>query len=242
MHESKLLVEIEVRSQKSEVRSQETKFLPRKIYLCKRSIQEDTESIGEVLADVYFAANEDLKQDAELRKRVIERIAIAPCSTIKQILERFHQNEVVNIANRSLGKIKSKISLSYAHKYLKENYEGIDFYLITKKLKNWRNLNPSQLSELVHLFHRYADNAMILEENLSSEMYMSSAPNFQSMDEYNTQAEIAFVAIVSKISNHDKNFTINTIKKVEFILVFFLRILNLSVSRSKKYNNILLIS
>ena len=188
-------------------------------------IQEDTKFklLGEVLADVYFAANEDLKQDVEFRKRVIERIAITPVIW-KKTLEKFQKKEIINIVNSSLGKIKSNFSLSEAFGYLRYNPNIINFNLLEKKIKSYNKLNSFQIAELLYLFHIYAPGKTVLKI-FNNKIYSLKAPIFYYHPEvmYNIQAEIAIKALkvrvseVKDINREDENLFLENILSEVFV-------------------------
>ncbi|MEM8830303.1 MAG: NACHT domain-containing protein [Cyanobacteria bacterium P01_G01_bin.19] len=165
--------------------------------------QKDTVSLGEVLADVYFAAKEDLKQDVKLRKRVIERIAIAPFSLKNwnvKVLEKFSKENLTKIVNHSIGRINSNISISYAFNYLIKNKNIVKFELLENKIKLWMNLNSEQLDELVYIIHLTAPSDVLLRISKMNKIYESDGANFSNFpyEKINIQAESALMAIASR--------------------------------------------
>ena len=170
--------------------------------------QDDTELLGEVLTEVYFAADADLKQDSDLRKRVIERIAItsAPGNWNVKILERFTKEESVAIANNLIGSIKTNIRASNAHSYLRENPGLIDFDLLDKKLQSWKRLKPLQLGELIHLIHMFAPDILLLK--ISQNKLLYSAPGFKSPttdEEVSSQADSALIGLSERDLTKSEN-------------------------------------
>jgi hypothetical protein len=63
--------------------------------------QSDTLFLSTVLTEAYLSAGPDLSQDSRLRRRVLERIAIAPASRWPGNLQRFPTDEVAPIAMNS---------------------------------------------------------------------------------------------------------------------------------------------
>ena len=163
-------------------------------------IQEDTILLGEVLADVYFATNEDLKQDAELRKRVIKRIVITPAESSVELLEKFNKNEVINIANHSLGKIQSFIAVSNCFIWLRHNSNYIDFGLLKQKLEVLHILNSNQIAEIVFIVHRYGSDSLLNKIANMPNIYEFKGSEFISSRSYIVQAEVTLIALSERLA------------------------------------------
>jgi hypothetical protein len=163
--------------------------------------QDDTRSLGEVLTEAYFSAGADLAQDQGLRKRVIERVAVAPGT---YSLTRFSLGEVTTIANALVGTIKSCISTSASYVWLMRNSTQIDMISLEKRIKNWQKMTPNQVLELIYLFHRFAPDEMLEEIAKIPCLYSSIGPSFENESEsesaYSSQAEIAIMALLARDS------------------------------------------
>lgn len=109
--------------------------------------QSDTHSLSGVLAEAYLSAGPELSQDHELRRRVLERIAIAPGRWPSQ-LNRFPTSEIALIANEFVGKIKSQ-GVSEAHHWLFKHPDFLDVTFLAKRLRGWGRMNPYQTAELM---------------------------------------------------------------------------------------------
>lgn len=160
--------------------------------------QPDTESLSEVLTEAYLSAGLELAQDQDLRRQVLERVAIAPGSFRTESLNRFPLDEVAPIANALVGDIRSKIRLSESHIFLSLNPTIVNIKLLLEKLKTWEDKNPFQLSEIVHLLHKTAPDEILAEIAKMTDLYTSSGPNFGDSEVYHSQAEIALIGLSSR--------------------------------------------
>jgi hypothetical protein len=162
-------------------------------------IQPDTASLSIVLAESYLSAGPDLTQDPALRRKVLERIAVSPASSIRFLphyaLGRFPVDEVAPIANQSLGKIGSNMGLSESHRWLLGHHEMLNFSLLMERIRNWRSMNPFQASELIHLIHRFAPDNMLAEVAIDADMYKAPGPNVGDMERYRSQAIVALIGL-----------------------------------------------
>ncbi|KOP24520.1 hypothetical protein AMR41_20565 [Hapalosiphon sp. MRB220] len=158
--------------------------------------QSDTESLGEVLTEAYFATGSELAQDRELRQRVLERVAIAPGSWQAKPLNRFPAEEIAPIANALVGTIKSSISASESHHWLADHPKMLEVASLTKRLQGWQSMTPMQISELVHLLHRFAPDEMLTKIARNLDLYSSAGPHFDGNGiTYFYQAEIALIGL-----------------------------------------------
>jgi hypothetical protein len=126
----------------------------------------------------------------KFRKRVLERIAVAPHSQACQ-LERFQLEEVVPIANDSISKIEGDISLSESYEFLHKMPELIDKRILYSRFKNWHEMTAMQISELNILLHGYGSSHMLHELAENKDLYSAPGPKFKNGVVYNSQAEIA---------------------------------------------------
>lgn len=157
--------------------------------------QPNTEQLSAVLAEAYLSASSEVQKNAELRKEVLERIALAPVSV--GTLSRLPKDEVAPIANRFVGRKQDDGWLSESFVWLRENKEWIDEKLLAKRLQRWRKMNPLQIAELNYLLHRFASDevlAMIVSE---TEMYSAAGSELHE-GRYEAQAEIAAIGLESR--------------------------------------------
>ncbi|MBG1271945.1 NACHT domain-containing protein [Nostoc sp. WHI] len=161
--------------------------------------QPDTESLSEVLTEAYLSAGLELAQDQDLRRRVLERVAIAPAISFgRQSLSRFPQKEVTPLANALVGSIKSNIRLSESYRFLSLNPTIVNIKLLLEKLKTWQDKNPFQLSEIVYLLHKTAPDEILAKIAKMTDLYASVGPNFRDTEVYHSQAEIALIGLSSR--------------------------------------------
>jgi hypothetical protein len=164
--------------------------------------QPDTESLAEVLAEAYLSTGSELAQDRDLRRRVLERVAIAPRSWDAQALNRFPKEEVAPIAHALVGTIQSSFTTSESHRWLTAHPELVEATSVWKRLQAWQSMTPMQLSELVHLLHKFAPDEMLTEIVKFPSLYTSIGPIFEdnniSDSAYQTQGEIAFIGLLTR--------------------------------------------
>jgi energy-coupling factor transporter ATP-binding protein EcfA2 len=157
--------------------------------------QPDTAQLGSVLAEAYLSAGQDLSQDLNLRRRVLERIAIAPYSRLN-VFERFPMEEVAPIANSSVGRIKSSIRVSEAFYWLRRHSELLDMRALSERFREWYKMNPYEMAELIYLLHRFGPDNVL--EELASDVarYSEPGPDFGYSEKYSSQGEIAFLGLL----------------------------------------------
>ena len=159
--------------------------------------QPDTSSLSEVLTEAYLSTKPEILQDCKFRKRVLERIAIAPgaIGPGNRGLGRFPPEEISPIANEYLGKAGSSLGLSGAYSWLYSNRTAIDEQIMARRLKKWRELNPYGLSELVYLAHNGGSDALFQCFESEVGIYESPGTSFEFCDKYSCQAEIALLGL-----------------------------------------------
>lgn len=163
----------------------------------------DTRFLSEVLAEAFFASRPEIVQDQALRRQVIKRIAKAP-NTIHPKLNQFPPGEVAPIANRSIGSTKSFSTLSESFYWLHKGPEFLDVTILNQKLQSWKEMNPFQLTEVIHLLHQYGSDAFLKKMAAKYEIYLSPGPKFRHGDHFGSQAEIALNGIRSRLENLDR--------------------------------------
>lgn len=158
--------------------------------------QQVTARVGQVLADAYLSSGPELAQDRALRRRVLERLAVAP-TLHPSALERFPSSEAAPVANALLGSMESERDISEAYLWLVNNPEQIAWDFIVPRLREWRELHPAPMAELVHLVHRHGPDVLLSELARDADMYAAPGPQFPGVD-YDSQAEVAFAALKSR--------------------------------------------
>ena len=157
--------------------------------------QEDTEELAGVLAEAYLSSGAEVRQDQKLRRRVIERIAIAPSSFPAQ-LERFPEQEIASIANSFVGKTKSAKFLSQSHAWLMAHPNFIDETALVRRLSRWQKMFPTETSELIHLLHRFGSNDALAKMSTNPELHNAPGPTLRSgSEQYGSLAEIALIGL-----------------------------------------------
>ena len=165
----------------------------------------DTRVLAEVLAEAYFSAKPDLTRYEDLRKRVIERIAVAPY-TLDSQLDRFEAAEIEQTVNNSIGTIRSNLSTSQCIGFFDANGSLLNIPRLTERLKSFREMNPVQLSELVYLLHRYGPDSLLLTVAGHVELYAAPGPKFdEGGGHFGVQAEIALLGLRRRGRNEASN-------------------------------------
>jgi hypothetical protein len=158
--------------------------------------QSDTYTLSTVLTEAYLAAGPELVQDNGLRARVLERVALAPdhFELDRMNLERFVTDEVAPIAYLCLGRINSELSVSEACQWLLAHPDRIDMTSLTGlagRLREWRNMSPMQVTELLWCLHAYGPDKVLTEMAMDADMYVSAGPKLANGVVYGFQAEAA---------------------------------------------------
>jgi hypothetical protein len=160
--------------------------------------QSDTHLLSTVLTEAYLSSGPELSQDVQLRRRVLERIAIAPASEMSNNaeLERFPPDEIAPVVNEFVGTTASS-ELSECHDWLVSRRGVLDVEHQAQKLKKWRERNPWALSELVYFVHREGPAPLLMRLASDVAMYESPGPTFPGFS-YSCQAEIALLGLMER--------------------------------------------
>jgi NACHT domain len=157
--------------------------------------QPDADSLALVLAEAYQAAGPELSQDHHLRRMVLGRIAILPRLSTGGVLNkfeplnRFPPNEVAPIANESVGRLKiGTKGLSESWFWLGFHPELVDTAHLSQRLREWRTMNPWQITELVFLLHWLGPDSVLTEIASDADLYSAPGPF-----DVTAQAEVAMV-------------------------------------------------
>lgn len=157
--------------------------------------QPNTDELAEVLAEAYFSSGAQLTQNKQLKRKIMERVAVAPIHD-QLALGRFAPTEVAAIANSSIGRMEGNHSYSNSSSWLHSNPKFVDETILLKRIKNWKGMTPFQLTEVSELLHRYGSSAALAEIASYVEMYQSPALKFEPSDQFVSQAERAFIHLL----------------------------------------------
>ncbi|MEO0834815.1 MAG: hypothetical protein AAFY16_02255, partial [Cyanobacteria bacterium J06642_3] len=185
--------------------------------------QDNTIFLGVVLAKVYFAANEDLRQDVKFRKRVIERIAITPFNPTELLsggLGKFSPDEIAPIANYSLITIRNNTKFSTAFNWLANitNQKWVDCELLFKTIILWRQIDSKTLSEVFYILHQSSTSFLLKEISKIKEIYI-----LETNDDitFKYQAEAALLGLRERYNTLQDNglgFELSLLTILEFIV------------------------
>jgi len=162
--------------------------------------QPDTMSLGNVLGEAYLAAGVRTSGETELRKKVIERIALTstPNRGGGTILSRFPAEEVAPFANVSLEKVTHKIGSPNSFLWLENNPEYIFQDYLIDRLSNWHLYNPISLAHIIVVIFQYGSDETIDKIMHHNELYQSIGPDFPDY-EYNNQNELVLFGLISRL-------------------------------------------
>ncbi len=161
--------------------------------------QKGTNELSIVLAHAYLAAGQEISQDRDLRQKLLERIAMTQMGgEISSVLKLFPEGEVRPIANRFLGTIENNLNVSESYLWLKEFWKSSSLSPVAEKRREWKNMNPLQLAEVILLLLEHGSDTILLEMAVDKKMYKTPGPNFETGLEYGNQAEIALFGLSSR--------------------------------------------
>ncbi|HWS85657.1 MAG TPA: NACHT domain-containing protein [Pyrinomonadaceae bacterium] len=154
--------------------------------------QKDTERFADVLAEAYLSSGVETRQDQDLRRRIIERIAITP--SMEWTLDRFPENEVTPIANLAIGTVIGPHLLSGAYFWLRTHPNNFDEAVVVGKLRARRSMNPRQLSETIRLLHILGSNDLLVRLAANAALYEGPGSTLIS-GEYHSPAGAALIGL-----------------------------------------------
>jgi hypothetical protein len=137
-----------------------------------------------------------LSQDLELRKTVLERIAVAP-GNWPSLLDRFSPNEAAIVSNQLIGKTKSE-SVSEAHHWLCDHPKNLDTAGLIKRIQQWPNMTPFQAGEVIHLLHLCAPSQILKEVATNVALYAAPGPKLP-QHIYASLAEVAAEGLKTRL-------------------------------------------
>jgi hypothetical protein len=169
--------------------------------------QPDSAVLGQVLTEAYLAANCQVTQDAELRRRVIARVASAPERTQvgdKCTLDRFPDAEVAPLANEYLGVAHNELGLTTAaYRWLFLHRTCIDWHAVAPRITTDNHRNSTQVAELMHLAHSWGPPWVLADVTARPELYAMAGPKLETRS-YTMQSEVALLGLVTRWRNQDE--------------------------------------
>ncbi|MFY9574010.1 MAG: NACHT domain-containing protein, partial [Blastocatellia bacterium] len=114
--------------------------------------QPNTTSLSSVLGEAYLSCGSEVERNSQLRKKVIQRIAIAPSSAkilVPRTLARFSSDDVAPIANRFVGDTHVEGAISETLHWLRDNPDSMNETALKRRLRNWRERSVFDVGELV---------------------------------------------------------------------------------------------
>ena len=160
--------------------------------------QENTMEISSVLTESYFVSEQEMLEDRDFRKSVIERVAVSPYQ-YQSMLKRFLFDEVKSIANQSLCEnkyFKEHTDLCEAFYWLHRNHSEINLEMLIHLLEDWKNLHPYKLTELLSLVHFCGDDVIINQISNIKKIY--SCENSFLSNKYQYENAFLFLALRCK--------------------------------------------
>jgi hypothetical protein len=150
-------------------------------------------SLCRLLAEAYFTSGSELTIDSETRRLVVSRIArkayvVERPFHLGYALDRFKPEQIAPIVNDCVATCRD--DLSHAFRWLQEHGKFVDPARLFEKMKVRKELTPYQLTEIVYLLHRFGTDDVLLKTAACEGIYLSKA-----VEEYNTQAVIAFLGL-----------------------------------------------
>jgi hypothetical protein len=160
----------------------------------------DSESLASVLTEAYLSAGPELSQDSSLRRRVIERVAVAPCADFGN-LERFPAEEVAPIANLAVGTVPTGPWTSESCRWLALNPQRMNDIMLLTRLRRWQGMDPVQKGDLVYLLHAGGSGDSLAVLSGETGIYAAPGPRFASGAVYFSQAEVALYGLMDRLLN-----------------------------------------
>lgn len=153
--------------------------------------QQDTLAHSTVLGEAYLSSAAEVLRDQPLRKRVIERIAIAP--TMGPTLGSFPDAEVADISNAAIGATGSELGVSGAFRWFQEHPRALNARALARLVQHWERMSPFQATEIMFLLHGFAPPRVLA--GLPAQWYWAPGPQFRGGESYLCLGEIAALGI-----------------------------------------------
>lgn len=164
--------------------------------------QPDSEGLGEVLAEAFFASIREPGSAMPLESWVIERIARAP-STIPEPLSKFRDGAVSSAANHWIGRGGAEWATTNAYWWLVTHPGHLDQASLWSRLQaEWRQMKPNPRGECVALLVQVADDALCADFASAHELLMSQGPRPVGLRAYSLVADISLGLIILR-TGHD---------------------------------------
>jgi hypothetical protein len=150
-----------------------------------------------LLADAYLSSGAELSSDKELRRQVLSAVAVAG-GTWNDAVDRFPEEEFAPVANSFVG-TQQHDGICCAYFWLFARTMRIDFAHLISRLRSLApGHNPSGVADLNFLLHYRGDEEALASAVGFDEMYALPGPV-----SYETQAEIAISALLSRTAAHN---------------------------------------
>lgn len=182
--------------------------------------QHDSTALTSVLGESYLASSSKLLHASEMRESILERIAILPLVRTNPVLAYFPTEEVAPVANRLVGKARSNIDVTEAHYWLYNNPKHLDTKMLGRRLRKWRELQPNEIAELLHLLHAHAPYSLLHEFLNDTDLYLSPGPKFAGHNPYRALIEVVFEALDTRSTSEGRtlgNFDVVFTRLLEII-------------------------
>jgi hypothetical protein len=162
--------------------------------------EDDSLEIADVLTEAYFSSGPEIRQDRDLRTRVLERLARSPwgSSLLKGALDRFPAAEVAPIANFAIGTIRTNLQLSESYYWLLRSLEHIDRARLRERIFHRTTESPNALCELIYIAFMSLDYEDIAALTDDPALLGSVGPSFPSGEAYSSQAPVALMAVTQR--------------------------------------------
>ena len=154
-----------------------------------------------LLNEAYFSTETELAQDSSLRLLVIRGIALAPAPGIWNFtLDRFPPEEVGPIANSLVGTATDASGRSLAHEWLRNHPSYLNEPLLLERIREWRELHPTAIGELVHILHMHGCDGSIRELARMPYLYsLQDLIRWEGELRYDSQAEVALHGLDERV-------------------------------------------
>ena len=156
--------------------------------------EQDSAILSHLLGEAYLSAGTGIASDLKLREKVLRRIAIGQ-QFGDRVLERFPTTDVARIANRCVGRCSSTNGISASHEWLFNHPRHLKEAYLFARLRRWRQMNPFQVAELIHLLHAYGTQQTLTKMAADTSLYRAPGPKFPGMDVYGSQAVIILAGL-----------------------------------------------
>ncbi len=159
--------------------------------------QDDSRELAAVLTEAYFTSGPEIRDDCELRRRIIERVARAPME--RGALNRFPVEEVAPTANSDVGTIRGSLCVSEAHFWLRARPQFLDRSRLRGRVLHRTTEDPVQFSELIFLAFMTLEIEDLISIADDVALISSRGPRFVTGEEYSSQAGVAILGLFGQV-------------------------------------------